>query len=163
MCEKRHLRFTSYSPADTLAIARALGGVLRPGDVVALTGDLGAGKTLFCKGVGEALGIPRDRIVSPTFTIVTEHSGPIPLTHVDVYRLDAVREAEEIGIPELLQGGGVCLVEWGEKIAELLPTDCIQVTFSISGDDRREIAVLAPDHPRFHDFRVRSQRFHPGG
>ncbi|MBP2677352.1 MAG: ATP-binding protein, partial [Deltaproteobacteria bacterium] len=67
------LLFTSDSPSDTLAIARALGGALLPGDVVALTGDLGAGKTLFCKGVGEALGIPPDRIVSPTFVIVTEH------------------------------------------------------------------------------------------
>ncbi|HWS14713.1 MAG TPA: tRNA (adenosine(37)-N6)-threonylcarbamoyltransferase complex ATPase subunit type 1 TsaE [Candidatus Methylomirabilis sp.] len=157
------LRLTSNSPADTLAIARALGEALLPGDVVALTGELGAGKTLFCKGVGAALGIPPDRIVSPTFTIVTEHAGPVPLTHVDVYRLEAVREAEEIGMPELLQGEGVCLVEWGEKIADLLPTDCIQVTFSISGDDRREIAVIAQDHPRFEDFRVRSQRFQPGG
>lgn len=163
MCEKVHLRFTSNSPADTLSIARALGEALLPGDVVSLTGDLGAGKTLFCKGVGEALGIPPDRIVSPTFTIVTEHAGPVPLTHVDLYRLETAREAEEVGVPELLSGDGVCLVEWGERIAGLLPTDCIQVTFSIPGDDRREIAVIAPDHPRFRDFRVRSQRFQTGG
>ena len=163
MCEKRQLRFTSNSPEDTLAIARALGAVLRPGDVVALTGDLGAGKTFFCKGVGEALGIPPDRIVSPTFTIVTEHAGPVPLTHIDVYRLSNAREADEIGMRELLPGDGVCLVEWAEKIEELLPTDCIQVTFTISGDDRREIAVAAPDLPRFDDFRARSIRFQPGG
>jgi tRNA threonylcarbamoyladenosine biosynthesis protein TsaE len=155
--------FTSRSPDDTLAIARALGAVLCPGDVVALTGDLGAGKTLFCKGVGEALGIPPDRIVSPTFTIVTEHAGPVPLTHIDVYRLSGAREADEIGMRELLPGDGVSLVEWAEKIEELLPTDCIQVTLIISGEDRREIAVAAPDLPRFDDFRARSQRFHPGG
>ena len=163
MCEKRHLHFTSNSPAHTLAIAGTLGAALRPGDVVALTGDLGAGKTLFCKGVGEALGIPADRIVSPTFTIVTEHAGPVPLTHIDVYRLSGAREADEIGMRELLSGEGVCLVEWAEKIAELLPTDCIQVTFTISGDDRREIAVSAPDLPRFDDLRARSKCFHPGG
>jgi tRNA A37 threonylcarbamoyladenosine biosynthesis protein TsaE len=64
---------------------------------------------------------------------------------------------------DLLGGDGVCLVEWAEKIAELLPTDCIQVTFTISGDERREIAVDAPDLPRFDDFRARSQRFQPGG
>src|SRR5512140_65546 len=160
MCDNRNLSFSSESPEDTLAIARALGAALRPGDVVALTGDLGAGKTLFCKGVGEALGIPPDRIVSPTFTIVTEHEGPLPLTHIDVYRLAGPRDADEIGMRELLSGDGVCLVEWAEKITELLPTDCIQVTFSISGDDRREIAVAAPDLPRFDDFRARSQRFH---
>jgi len=163
MCDKRHLSFSSESPEDTLAIARALGEALRPGDVVALVGDLGAGKTLFCKGVGEALGIPPGRIVSPTFTIVTEHAGPVPLTHIDVYRLSGAREADEIGMRELLSGDGVCLVEWAEKIAELLPMDCIQVTFTISGDDRREIAIDAQDHPRFDDFRARSQRFQPRG
>lgn len=159
MCDKKHLLFSSESPEDTLAIARELGVSLLPGDVVALTGELGAGKTLFCKGVGEALGIPADRILSPTFTIVTEHAGPVPLTHIDVYRLPGAREADEIGMRELLSGDGVCLVEWAERIAELLPTDCIRVTFSISGDDRREIAVEAPDHPRFDDFRARSIRF----
>jgi tRNA threonylcarbamoyladenosine biosynthesis protein TsaE len=157
------LLFTSGSPEDTLAIARALGAVLRPGDVVALTGDLGAGKTLFCKGVGEALGIPPDRILSPTFTIVTEYAGPVPLTHIDVYRLSGALEADEIGMRELLSGDGVCLVEWAEKITELLPTDCIQVIFIILGDDRREIAIAAQDLPRFDDFRARSKRFHPGG
>ncbi|MDD5762454.1 MAG: tRNA (adenosine(37)-N6)-threonylcarbamoyltransferase complex ATPase subunit type 1 TsaE [bacterium] len=163
MCEKKHFRLTSGSPDDTLEIARALGAVLRPGDVVGLTGDLGAGKTLFCKGVGEALGIPPDRIVSPTFTIVTEHEGPVQLIHIDVYRLSGAREADEIGMRELLSGDGVCLVEWAEKIEELLPTDCIQVKFTLSGDDRREIAIAAPDLPRFDDFRARSKRFQPGG
>jgi tRNA threonylcarbamoyladenosine biosynthesis protein TsaE len=163
MCDKKHLSFSSESPEDTLEIARALGAALRPGDVVALTGDLGAGKTLFCKGVGEALGIAPDRILSPTFTIVTEHAGPVPLTHIDAYRLPGPREADEIGMREILSGDGVCLVEWAEKIAELLPTDCIQVRFSISGDDRRGIAVAAPDLPRFDDFRARSIRFQPGG
>ena len=163
MCEKWHLRFISNSPAQTLAIARALGAGLRPGAVVALYGDLGAGKTLFCKGVGEALGIPPDRIVSPTFTIVTEHAGTVPLTHIDVYRLAGAREADEIGMRELLSGDSVCLVEWAEKIEELLPRDCIQVRFSFSGDDRREIAIAAPDLPGFDDFRARSIRFQRGG
>jgi tRNA threonylcarbamoyladenosine biosynthesis protein TsaE len=163
MCDKKHILLISNSPEDTLAIARALGAALRPGDDVALYGDLGAGKTLFCKGVGEALGVPPDRIVSPTFTIVTEHAGTVPLTHIDVYRLSGPLEADEIGMRELLSGDGVCLVEWADKIEELLPTDCIQVKFSISGDDRREIAIAAPDLPGFEIFRARSLRFQPGG
>ena len=157
------LILSSNSPEDTLAIARALGEVLEPGDVVALTGELGAGKTLFCKGVGEAIGIRPDTIVSPSFTIVTEHRGRLPLTHVDVYRLATRREAEEIGLSETFSGEGVCVVEWAEKVRELLPTDCVWVTFSLSGGDRRGITVLAPDRPRFETFRARSQRFHPGG
>jgi tRNA threonylcarbamoyladenosine biosynthesis protein TsaE len=163
MSDKRHLSFLSESPEDTLAIARALGEALRPGDVVALTGDLGAGKTLFCKGVGEALGIPPDRILSPTFTIVTEHEGPVPLTHIDVYRLSGAREADEIGMREILSGDAVCLVEWAEKIGELLPKDCIRVKFTISDGDRREISVDAPDLPGLDDFRAWSQRFHSRG
>lgn len=154
---------SSASPEDTLAIARALGETLAPGDVVALTGELGAGKTLFCKGIGEALGIPPEKVVSPSFTIVTEHEGRIPLTHVDVYRLSSLREAEEIGLSETLAGRGVCVVEWAEKIAELLPTNCIRVTFTVSDGDRRGIAVAVPDQPRFEPFRARSQRFQPGG
>jgi tRNA threonylcarbamoyladenosine biosynthesis protein TsaE len=157
------LLFSSGSPEDTLAIARALGEVLAPGDVVALTGDLGAGKTVFCKGVGAALGLPPERIVSPSFTIVTEHGGRLPLTHVDAYRLSTLREAEDIGLDETFSGEGVCVVEWAEKVMELLPTDFIRVTFTISDGDRREIAVTAPDRPRFETFRARTQRFQPGG
>ena len=157
------LELQSDSPEDTLEIARALGEILAPGDVVALTGDLGAGKTLFCKGVGEALGVSPDRIVSPSFVIVTEHRGRLPFTHVDVYRLDTVREAEEIGLDETFAGEGVCVVEWAEKVMELLPRDCVRVTFTVSDGDRREIAVAAPDQPRFETFRARSQRFQPGG
>jgi tRNA threonylcarbamoyladenosine biosynthesis protein TsaE len=158
-----HLLLSSGSPEDTLEIARALGEVLGPGDVVALAGDLGAGKTLFCKGVGEALGVPPDRIVSPSFVIATEHRGRLPFTHVDVYRLGSVREAEEIGLSETFSGDGVCVVEWAEKVTELLPTDSIRVTFTVSDGDRRSIEVAVPDQPRFEPFRARSQRFQPGG
>jgi tRNA threonylcarbamoyladenosine biosynthesis protein TsaE len=154
----------SGSPEDTFEIARRLGEILAPGDVVALTGDLGAGKTCFCKGIGAALGIPPDRVVSPTFTIVTEHEGILPLVHVDVYRLDTVREAIEIGLEETLSGEGtVCVLEWAEKVEELLPTGSIRVTFTISGEDRRGIAISLPDQGRFEEFQARSERFQPGG
>jgi len=153
----------SRSPGDTLEIGRLLGQALRPGDVVALTGELGAGKTLFCKGAGEALGVPPERIVSPTFTIVAEHAGTVPLIHIDAYRLADEREADGIGMRELLTADAVCLVEWAERIAGLLPTDCIQVTFTFLGDERRGITIAAPDHPRFSGFRARSQRFLTGG
>ncbi|NNF84093.1 MAG: tRNA (adenosine(37)-N6)-threonylcarbamoyltransferase complex ATPase subunit type 1 TsaE, partial [Deltaproteobacteria bacterium] len=110
------IELLSSREEDTIHVARALGNILEPGDVVALTGDLGAGKTVFCKGVGEALGIPSGRIVSPSFTIVTEHHGKLPLSHIDVYRLSSVEEALDIGLDEIVSGNRLCLVEWAEKI-----------------------------------------------
>ena len=148
---------------DTLEIARAMGEILGPGDVVALTGDLGAGKTVFCKGVGEALGIPPTRIVSPSFTIVTEHQGRLALRHVDVYRLSSEAEARDIGLDEILSGDRVCVVEWAEKIRFLLPNDCIQVKFTILGGDRRRLSVAVPDDPRFAEFLFRVRPLIPGG
>ncbi len=158
------LELLSGSPEDTFEIARLLGRSLTPGDVVGLTGDLGAGKTCFCKGIGAALGIPPDRIVSPTFTIVTSHEGTFPLVHVDVYRIDTTREAVEIGLDETLSGDeSVCVVEWAEKVEELLPTDSIRVTFTISGEERRGIVISVPDRERFRGFRALSERFQTGG
>lgn len=153
----------SSGEEDTLLVARALGAVLAPGDLVALTGDLGAGKTIFCKGVGDALGVPPSRIVSPGFTIVTEHRGRLPVSHVDVYRLSSEREALDIGLDEILSGDHVYLVEWAEKIRFLLPNDCIQVTFLISGGDRRRLKITLPDDPRFSEFRSRVSPLVPGG
>jgi len=148
---------------DTLEIARALGAVLVPGDVVALSGDLGAGKTVFAKGVGEALGISADRIVSPSFTIVTEHLGTVPFLHVDVYRLSGEREAADIGLEEVLNGEGVCLVEWAEKIATLLPKSCIKVKFLFSDEGGRRLILAAEDTPRIRGFVDRCRRYVTGG
>lgn len=153
----------SSSDADTLEIARALGGVLLPGDVVALTGDLGAGKTIFCKGVGEALGIPAERIVSPSFTIVTEHAGSCPFFHVDVYRLSSEQEAVAIGLEEALYGEGVCVVEWAEKIPTMLPNSCIRVKFLFLSGEGRRLVVAAEDTPRMRDFEARCIAYRTGG
>lgn len=159
------MQFEYYSSSieDTLEIARALGAALVPGDVVALSGELGAGKTVFCKGIGEALGIPQDRIVSPSFTIVTEHPGKVTLYHVDAYRLSGEREAEGIGLDEILCGDGVCVVEWAEKIASMLPNCCIKVKFLFSDDSGRALVVTAEDTPRMREFAARCTRYLPGG
>lgn len=148
---------------DTMHIARALGEILRPGDVVALSGDLGAGKTVFCKGVGEALGIPAGRIASPSFTIVTEHQGRVPFCHIDVYRLSSVEEALDIGLDEVLSGEKICLVEWAEKIRILLPNDCIGITFHILSSEGRRLSLTAMDDPRFTTFRSRIGHLITGG
>jgi tRNA threonylcarbamoyladenosine biosynthesis protein TsaE len=156
----------SRSESDTLEIARALGSALRTGDVVSLTGVLGTGKTVFCKGIGEALGIPPGRIVSPSFTIVTEHrEGRIPFFHVDAYRLGSVREAEEIGLEEIFREEGVCAVEWADRVRDLLPNGCIRVTFLISDDsaEQRRIRVRMNESGRFRSFCSRVAPFAQGG
>ncbi len=157
------LELHSSSEEDTLAIARALGAVLVPGDVVALSGELGAGKTVFCKGVAEALGIPVDRIVSPSFTIVTEHAGTHLFRHVDAYRLSSEREAADIGLEEVLAGEGICLVEWAEKIAKMLPNSCIRVRFSFLEDGGRRLFIAAEDTLRMRDFVARCRDYLTGG
>ena len=157
------IELLSFCEEDTLHIARALGEILKPGDVVALTGDLGAGKTVFCKGVGEALGVPAGRIASPSFTIVTEHRGRVPFSHIDVYRLSSVEEAFDIGLDEVLSGDRVCLVEWAEKIRILLPNDCIGITFHILSSEGRRLTLSALDDPRFETFRSRILHLIPGG
>jgi tRNA threonylcarbamoyladenosine biosynthesis protein TsaE len=158
-----NVELVSSCEEDTLEIARFLGAVLVAGDVVALSGDLGAGKTLFCKGVGEALGIPADRIVSPSFTIVTEHEGVVPFRHVDAYRLSSEREASGIGLEEVLHGEGVCIVEWAEKISSMLPKSCIKVTFSFLENGGRRVILAAGDSPRIQEFASRCRRYRTGG
>jgi tRNA threonylcarbamoyladenosine biosynthesis protein TsaE len=153
----------SSGEEDTLEIARALGAVLMRGDVVALTGDLGAGKTVFCKGVGESLGVSPDRIVSPSFTIVTEHKGIVPLYHVDAYRFTCEREAADIGLEEILNGDGICLVEWAEKIVSILPKYSINIKFHFLEEEERRLCVAAEDTPRIREFLLRCKRYLPGG
>ncbi len=118
---------------------------------------------MFCKGVGEALGIPPGRIVSPSFTIVTEHEGTLRLYHVDAYRLSSEREASDIGLEEILEGEGVCLVEWAERIVSLLPKHCIKVRFHFLDERGRRLEITAEDHPRMKEFLLRCKRYHPGG
>jgi tRNA threonylcarbamoyladenosine biosynthesis protein TsaE len=136
--------FESQSPEETAALGERLGRILEAGDVVSLTGELGAGKTCLVQGLARGLGVPADRrISSPTFTIVNEHFGRLKLYHVDLYRLEERRELEEIGLADYLEGGGVAVVEWFERFPELRPPDRIDVTLEITGDESRRITASA--------------------
>lgn len=117
----------SASEQDTEALGRALVQRLQPGAVVAFTGDLGAGKTAFVRGMAQGLGIPQ-RVTSPTFTIVNEYEGGrLPLFHFDMYRLGSSEELYEIGWEDYLARDGVCAVEWSEIVADALEEPCIRV------------------------------------
>ena len=122
------MEYLSRSTAETEAIGEALALRLHPGDVVAYSGGLGMGKTAFTRGLARGLGCT-GRVTSPTFTIVNEYDGPLPLFHFDLYRLGSADELFEIGWEEYLDRSGVCAVEWSEQAPEALPENSILVTF----------------------------------
>lgn len=134
-------RALTRSTDETLELAGTVGELLRPGDVVALVGDLGAGKTVFARGVARALGVT-EPVVSPSFTIVREYDGRTPLVHVDVYRIDTVQELHDLGFEELVRDDAVTLVEWGDMIDGLLPADRLDVRLAPGAtDDERVIEI----------------------
>lgn len=130
----------SNSPAETEALGERLASRLGPGTVVAFTGDLGAGKTAFTRGLARGLGVT-ERVTSPTFTIVNEYEGRIPLFHFDMYRLGGEEELFDIGWEDYLAREGVCAVEWSENIAGALE-DCVRVDIRRGAhDDQRLITI----------------------
>ena len=135
-------RFITNGPEETEALGARLARALGPGAVVAFTGDLGAGKTAFVRGLARGLGIP-DRVTSPTFTIVNEYEGGrLPLFHFDLYRLGCADELFDIGWEDYLARGGVCAVEWSERMEELLEPGTVRVDLRRGEDeDRRVITV----------------------
>lgn len=134
----------SSSAVETVELGRALAVKLKPGDVVAFYGELGAGKTTMIKGVCAGLGVT-EVVKSPSFVIVTEYQGRLPVYHIDLYRLDEKSDFDEVGLADfLLAGEGVCLVEWAERAERLLPEKCIRVRMAVVGKGRRiEINGLA--------------------
>lgn len=136
--------FESSCAEETFEYGRQIGCKAQPGEVYALIGDLGTGKTLFTKGFAAGLGID-EHVNSPTFTIMQIYEdGRIPLYHFDVYRIEEPEEMEEVGLDEYLEGDGVCLIEWAERIEELLPEDRITVLIEKDlekGLDYRKITI----------------------
>lgn len=124
------LQLRTRSVEGTRAVAAALETVLRPGDVVLLSGDLGAGKTAFVQGLAAALGVT-ERVTSPTFTLAQTYQGRMELHHLDVYRLDNLAEVLDLDLPELLDGGGVVCIEWGEVVVPELPREFLQVRLQL--------------------------------
>lgn len=128
---------------DTRAIGRATASLLRAGDVVALGGELGAGKTTLVQGAAAALGVDQP-VLSPTFTLVREYRGSLPIFHLDVYRLNRLQDVLDLGFEEMTDAGGVTFVEWGDAIEALLPESHLQIALRIEdGSDERWITVDA--------------------
>ena len=126
----------SHSPAETIALARTLAATLRRGDVLALSGDLGAGKTHFVKGLAAGLGTAAS-VTSPTFTLIHEYpGGRLPLYHFDFYRLESEDDLLRIGFDDYLDAGGVLAIEWAEKFSALLPSHTRHFDFRADGETR---------------------------
>ena len=142
------MEIISNSPAETEAVGASLAARLKPGSVIAFTGDLGAGKTAFTRGLARGLGV-EERVTSPTFTIVNEYEGGrLPLFHFDMYRLGSSDELFDIGWEDYLSRGGVCAVEWSENIADALEEGTIRVDIRRGEhDDQRIITITGGTQP----------------
>jgi tRNA threonylcarbamoyladenosine biosynthesis protein TsaE len=133
------LELTAGAPEDTMAVGEAVASLLRDGDAIALTGELGAGKTTFVRGAARALGFG-GAVASPTFTLVREYRGRVRIYHVDVYRLERMQDVLDLGLDEMVAEGGLLLVEWGDAVEGLLPDDHLLVEITlVGGEDARRI------------------------
>lgn len=134
---------TSRSPAETQALGERLGARLERGAVVACTGELGAGKTCFLQGLARGLGVTSD-VTSPTFVLINQYRGRLPVYHLDAYRTGSLTELVDLGLEEMLDGDGVTVIEWADKLRPLLPPRTIRVHLSGLGDEPREIVIEEP-------------------
>jgi tRNA threonylcarbamoyladenosine biosynthesis protein TsaE len=132
------------SPEETQSLAERLGRLLQPGDVVALVGELGSGKTLFCQGLAQGLEVPETfHITSPTFAIINEYPGRIPFYHLDLYRVGSVAEFSELGLEEVFYGQAAVAIEWAETLGEDLPTERLEVRFKFENETSRSLTFQA--------------------
>ncbi len=144
--------FESTSEIETLRLGTQLAAQLEPGTVIALNGNLGAGKTRLVQAIAEAMGVERSTVSSPTFVLIQEYQGRLPLYHFDTYRLKDTDEFLELGADDLLYADGVCLIEWADKVAEVLPRDLLLIniehtsetarTFHFQGQGPRSINIV---------------------
>ena len=147
-------QFDARSEADTEALGNALAGVLEPGSIVALVGDLGAGKTRLVQAVAVALDVDRRAVRSPTFILIHEYEGRLPIYHFDTYRLANSDEFLELGADEIMASGGVCLIEWADRVADVLPADRLTIEIEITGPQSRAFR-FTPTGPNSTDILMR--------
>jgi tRNA threonylcarbamoyladenosine biosynthesis protein TsaE len=137
------VKLSSSSPEETRAIGGRIGAALASGAIVLLRGPLGAGKTVLARGIADALGV-EDEIISPTYTIVADYPGRIALNHVDLYRVEGGTQIANLGLDDFLDGPGVTVVEWGEKLEPTLGREAVRVTITLEAGGGRTIVVEGP-------------------
>jgi tRNA threonylcarbamoyladenosine biosynthesis protein TsaE len=135
-----HLEFIANGEDDTVRLGKVLADALEPGIVVALVGDLGAGKTRLVQAIAAAMGVEREEVNSPTFVLIQEYDGRLPIYHFDAFRLHDTDEFLELGADEMMDSHAVCLIEWADRVADALPRDLLRI----------EIAIVGPTVRVFH-------------
>ena len=134
--ENRNQIFKTENPEETQTLGEKLGKTLKQGDVIALVGDLGTGKTCLTQGLARGVGIAADEVVnSPSYILINEYNGAIPIYHIDLYRLENSEEIAELGLSEYMEGDGICIIEWAERMADSLPDTCIKIHITLSETD----------------------------
>lgn len=130
--------------ATTCKLGQRLGELAAPGDIITLSGDLGAGKTTLTQAIGKGLAVPADHyITSPTFGLLHEYPGRLPLYHMDFYRLGGEEDLLELGVEEYLEGEGLCVIEWPDRLGSLMPTERLQLELTVNGPTSREATLTA--------------------
>ena len=152
-----HLELVSHSPEQTQELGKCIGQLAQPGDVFLLVGDLGAGKTCLTQGIAWGLGI-NEYTLSPSFVIMREHYGRLPLYHIDLYRLDRIEESMELGLDDYLYGRGVCVVEWAEKALSILPEEHLLIKIDYLSDTGRSFQ-MKPGGQRYLEIVSRLKQF----
>ena len=132
----------SYAAAETHTIGFYLGLTAQAGDLILMTGELGAGKTTMTQGIAEGLGVP-ERPRSPTFVMATEYMGRLPLYHIDLYRVEQAPELNELGVDEYVSGQGVTIIEWADRVPEILGSECLWVSLDAINEETRKITLVA--------------------
>ena len=145
------LRINSYSPEQTQLLGQCLGKLVHNGDVLLLTGELGTGKTCLIQGIAQGLDV-KEYALSPSFVIIREYHGRLPLYHVDLYRLDNVKEIADLGLAEYFYGEGVCAVEWAEKGLQILPQHYLSIELRYTPEhEKQRIILLKPEGERYYN------------
>ncbi len=130
------------SPEETQTLGEELGSTLKAGDVVALIGDLGSGKTCLTQGIARGVDIAQGEVVSsPSYIIINEYDGKIPIYHIDLYRLETYAEIAELGLGEYINSDGICIIEWAERMAEGLPDTCIKIYITWEDENTRSVKI----------------------
>ena len=152
--ENRNDTFRTESPEETQALGEKIGKTLKRGDVIALIGDLGTGKTCLTQGIARGARIAPDEIVSsPSYILINEYNGTVPIYHIDLYRLENSEEIAELGLSEYVEGDGICIIEWAERMADGLPDSCIKIHITLEDANAGHSDAEVLDSPEDENIR----------